>query len=79
MTPEEQAVEAKLKELDIPYERHDHEPIMTVPLFYLYKGSKTFSAMQIFIEEVAYSSFKFSITQGRMYQLHRVLRAVAKI
>ena len=30
MTPEEQAVEAKLKELDIPYERHDHEPIMTV-------------------------------------------------
>ena len=30
MTSEEQAVEAKLKELDIPYERHDHEPIMTV-------------------------------------------------
>ena len=30
MTPEEQAVEAKLKELDILYERHDHEPIMTV-------------------------------------------------
>ena len=30
MTLEERAVEAKLKELDIPYERHDHEPIMTV-------------------------------------------------
>lgn len=30
MTSEEQAVEAKLTELEIPYERHDHEPIMTV-------------------------------------------------
>ena len=30
MTPEETAVEAKLTELGIPYERHDHEPIMTV-------------------------------------------------
>lgn len=29
MTPEETAVEAKLKSLGIPYRRHDHEPIMT--------------------------------------------------
>lgn len=30
MTPEETAVEEKLKALGIPYRRHDHEPIMTV-------------------------------------------------
>ena len=35
--------------------------------------------MQIFIEEIANSPFKFSIAQGRMYLLHRVLRAVAKL
>ena len=29
-TVAEEAVEAKLKELGIPYERHDHAPIMTV-------------------------------------------------
>jgi hypothetical protein len=52
---------------------------MTVPLFIFYKGSKTFSAMQIFIEEIANLPFKFSVAQGRMYQQHRVLRAVAKI
>ncbi len=30
MTPEETAVEEKLKALGISYRRHDHEPIMTV-------------------------------------------------
>ena len=35
--------------------------------------------MQIFIEEIANLPFKFSVAQGRMYQQHRVLRAVAKI
>ena len=35
--------------------------------------------MQIFIEEIANSSFKFSVVQGCMYLLHRVLRAIAKL
>ena len=35
--------------------------------------------MQIFIEEIANLPFKFSVAQARMYQQHRVLRAVAKL
>ena len=35
--------------------------------------------MQIFIEEIANSPFKFSVAQGCMYLLHRVLRTVAKL
>lgn len=60
-------------------------PLMTKPpswpfhYFIFYKGSKTFSTMQIFIEEIVNLPFKFSITQGRMYQQHRALRAVAKL
>lgn len=35
--------------------------------------------MQIFIEEIANLPFKFSVAQGCMYLLHRVLLAVAKL
>lgn len=62
-----------------PNSTHDQAPIMAVPFFIFYKGSKTFSAMQIFIEEIANSPFKFSVIQSCMYQQHKVLRAVAKL
>lgn len=44
-----------------------------------YKGSKTFSAMQIFIVEIACSPFKFSVLQGCKYQQHKVLWVIAKL
>ena len=68
-----------LNYFNCPNSPHDQTPSWPFHYFIFYKGSKTFSATQIFIEEIANSPFKFSITQGRIYQLHRVLRAVAKI
>lgn len=44
-----------------------------------YKGSKTFSAMQIFIVEIACLPFKFSVSQGCKYQQHKVLWVIAKL
>ena len=62
-----------------PYSPHDQTTSWPFHYFIFYKGSKTFSTMQIFIEEIANLPFKFSVTQGCMYLLHRVLRAVAKL
>lgn len=62
-----------------PNSPHDQTPSWPFHYFIFYKGSKTFSAMQIFIEEIANSPFKFSIAQGCMYQQHSALRTVAKI
>ena len=68
-----------LNYFNCPNSPHDQTPSWQFHYFIFYKGSKTFSTMQIFIEEIANLPFKFSVAQGRMYLLHRVLRAVAKI
>ena len=60
-------------------------PLMTKPhhdrsiILSFTKVAKRFQLCKFFIEEIANLPFKFSVTQGCMYLLHRVLRAVAKI
>ena len=44
-----------------PYSPHDQTTSWPFHYFIFYKGSKTFSAMQIFIEEIANLPFKFSV------------------
>ena len=68
-----------LNYFNCPYSPHDQTTSWPFHYLSFTKVAKRFQLCKFFIEEIANLPFKFSVAQGRMYQQHRVLRAVTKI